>query len=101
MSESNAESFIQGRIRILEQGMGIMEAKTTTCTNCKWFKPSEHRPEARGECRINAPAFSGFPLLFPNDWCGRFERWPTREEREAVLRETERQADVSSQTFRT
>jgi hypothetical protein len=60
----------------VKAGVDWVEIKTkgaTACVNCKWFAGSKLRAGARGECRLGAPSASGFPAVFPHDWCGKFE----------------------------
>lgn len=49
------------------------------CSSCMWFVAKEHiqeegKPETRapskGRCRKRSPTLQGFPVVFPDDWCG-------------------------------
>lgn len=44
------------------------------CKNCMWYveKKFAHTPREVeiGRCRRHAPTMSGFPAVFPSDWCG-------------------------------
>jgi hypothetical protein len=38
------------------------------CKTCMWFV---HKVESgNGRCRRHAPTMSGYPVVFPTDWCG-------------------------------
>jgi hypothetical protein len=44
-----------------------------TCSTCMFYVPKEEGQgeEPRlGRCRRHAPTMQGFPVVFPNDWCG-------------------------------
>lgn len=50
-------------------------SKGMRCVTCMWFvskKPPEGQETAvpLGRCRRHAPTLSGFPVVFPTDWCG-------------------------------
>jgi len=36
------------------------------CATCMWFIAKA----ALGRCRRHAPTMSGYPVVFPTDWCG-------------------------------
>ncbi len=38
------------------------------CRTCMWFCPKED--SAAGRCRKHAPAMTGYPAVYPADWCG-------------------------------
>ncbi len=45
------------------------------CGTCMFYvskKKPEDKPEVKekGRCRRHAPTMSGWPVLFPTDWCG-------------------------------
>ena len=41
------------------------------CSGCMYFVPKGENNEAGiGRCRRHAPTMSGFPVVFPGDWCG-------------------------------
>lgn len=46
------------------------------CKTCMWFakKLADIDPGADekliGRCRRHAPTMNGYPVVFPNDWCG-------------------------------
>lgn len=37
------------------------------CRSCMWFI---EKSSAIGRCRRHAPVMSGFPVVYPTDWCG-------------------------------
>lgn len=37
------------------------------CRTCMWFVP---KSAEIGRCRKRAPNMGGFPVVYPNDWCG-------------------------------
>ena len=38
------------------------------CASCMWYAP---KGEGKiGRCRRRAPSMSGYPAVFPTDWCG-------------------------------
>jgi hypothetical protein len=36
------------------------------CLTCMWFVPKG----VLGRCRRHAPTMSGYPVVYPTDWCG-------------------------------
>lgn len=40
------------------------------CASCMWYVPKEGASVELGRCRRHAPSLSGFPVVFPGDWCG-------------------------------
>ena len=46
------------------------------CKTCMWYVPKETRDTVAllknklGRCRRHAPIMSGYPVVYPNDWCG-------------------------------
>jgi hypothetical protein len=47
------------------------------CSTCIWFVPkftnSPVVPEGHkivGRCRRHAPTMGGYPVVYPDDWCG-------------------------------
>lgn len=65
----------------------MSEPREERCENCRFCaevmqfssQPPYERPYR--ECRVNPPVVSqaslrAFPLLKPNDWCGKFEPKP-------------------------
>jgi len=45
------------------------------CSTCMWYVPKEPAEDgeivkAIGRCRRHAPCMSGYPVVFPTDWCG-------------------------------
>lgn len=57
----------------------VHRAAGMRCKTCIWFAPkrtlkpgtTELDPVYHlGPCRRHAPAVSGFPIVFVNDWCG-------------------------------
>jgi hypothetical protein len=49
---------------------------TLRCRTCMWFlekqrtAPTPEDHSGLGRCRRHAPTMSGFPAVFPSDWCG-------------------------------
>ena len=47
-----------------------------TCSTCMWHvEKVKHdatapRSKTLGRCRRHAPTMSGYPVVFPTDWCG-------------------------------
>lgn len=43
-----------------------------TCQTCMWYAPKKSADGNVyiGRCRKNAPEISGYPAVFPGDWCG-------------------------------
>lgn len=42
------------------------------CISCMWFvgKQGDTDTIKLGRCRRRAPTMSGYPVVFPTDWCG-------------------------------
>ena len=46
------------------------------CQTCMYYVPKAAPPglsntgRVVGRCRRHAPTMSGYPVVFPNDWCG-------------------------------
>lgn len=43
------------------------------CRSCMFYVPKEGPEGAKlklGRCRRHSPTMSGFPAVFPADWCG-------------------------------
>ena len=42
------------------------------CRTCMWYvtKSNTELQLALGRCRRHAPTLSGYPAVFPTDWCG-------------------------------
>lgn len=43
------------------------------CKTCMYFVPKatqDGSDSQLGRCRRNAPTMNGFPVVFPDDWCG-------------------------------
>lgn len=54
-------------------------SKGMRCETCMWFVGKEPRLESEapkpaevkiGRCRRHAPTMTGYPVVFPADWCG-------------------------------
>jgi len=48
-------------------------SKNISCTTCMWYVPKPTDMGANqeiGRCRRHAPTMSGYPAVYPNDWCG-------------------------------
>jgi hypothetical protein len=51
---------------------------TMRCRTCVFYVPKEvplipmghERPQELGRCRRHSPTLSGFPAVYPMDWCG-------------------------------
>ena len=44
-----------------------------SCASCMWYAakvPSYVGAIVLGRCRRHAPTMSGYPVVFPKDWCG-------------------------------
>ena len=55
----------------------IHRSKGIKCKTCMWFMPKmrfdadETKPQQNlGRCRKSAPTMNGWPVVFPDDWCG-------------------------------
>lgn len=43
------------------------------CETCMWFvakEPGEGAEVVLGRCRRHAPTLTGYPAVYPCDWCG-------------------------------
>lgn len=40
------------------------------CLTCMFFVPKQGANVPIGRCRRHAPTMAGYPVVFPNDWCG-------------------------------
>lgn len=43
------------------------------CQSCMWYAPKESTVPGLpgiGRCRKHAPTMGGFPVVYPEDWCG-------------------------------
>lgn len=38
------------------------------CQTCMWYAPKGSG--VIGRCRRHAPTMNGYPVVYPNDWCG-------------------------------
>ncbi len=49
-------------------------SKGMLCATCMYYVPKVANPDqghaALGRCRRHAPTMSGYPVVFPHDWCG-------------------------------
>lgn len=43
-------------------------SKGMKCETCMWYAPKAN--PALGRCRRHSPTMSGYPVVYPNDWCG-------------------------------
>lgn len=50
-----------------------------TCCTCMYYAPKENT--GIGRCRRNAPTMSGWPVVFPTDWCGNHKLDETKLEK--------------------
>ena len=57
----------------------IHRSANMQCRTCMWFIAKSKSPTTPftstflkmvGRCRRHAPSMSGFPAVFPTDWCG-------------------------------
>lgn len=51
----------------------IHRSKGMSCQTCMWFveKKGVDNPAVKlGRCRRHSPSMNGYPVVFPNDWCG-------------------------------
>jgi len=55
----------------------VHRSANMSCQTCMWFvakfsntpvKPDNHK--IIGRCRKHAPTMSGYPAVYPTDWCG-------------------------------
>ena len=73
---------IRGEIDILKQKLNqvkqermqsndpwIHRSSGMRCRTCMYFCP-KNTAETFGRCRRHAPTMSGFPAVYPTDWCG-------------------------------
>jgi len=44
----------------------VHRSSMMSCGTCMWFVAKG----ALGRCRRHAPTMSGYPVVFPSDWCG-------------------------------
>lgn len=47
-------------------------SKGMLCASCMYYVPKANADgdTGLGRCRRNAPTMSGWPVVFPMDWCG-------------------------------
>jgi hypothetical protein len=57
-------------------------SKGMKCSTCMWFVEKS----VIGRCRRHAPTMSGYPVVYPEDWCGDHKL----DERSVVNAEVER-----------
>jgi hypothetical protein len=43
------------------------DLSTYACATCRYYVPKDAR---LGRCRRHAPTMSGYPVVYPTDWCG-------------------------------
>lgn len=62
---SNAKEYAETRDPWAHRSQGMR------CVTCMWYvgKP-EAAGTVKGRCRRHAPTMNGYPVVFPNDWCG-------------------------------
>jgi len=50
----------------------VHRSKGMSCSTCMWYvaKKNEKGETKLGRCRRHAPTMNGYPVVFPNDWCG-------------------------------
>lgn len=46
-------------------------SKGMQCESCMWFIKKED--SKIGRCRRRSPTMNGYPVVFPNDWCGDYK----------------------------
>ena len=44
-------------------------AANMLCASCMWYMPKVDNAD-KGRCRRRSPTMSGWPVMFPTDWCG-------------------------------
>ncbi len=42
--------------------------KGMICETCWVYAPKKDKPH--GRCRANPPTMKGYPVVYPDDWCG-------------------------------
>jgi len=50
----------------------VHRAAGMKCASCMWYVQKKATDTAAdiGRCRRHAPTMSGYPVVFPDDWCG-------------------------------
>lgn len=66
----------------MDEGDKWANLSTYVCSTCRFFVPKEND---KGRCRRHAPTMDGYPVVYPNDWCGdhKLGTNPSREENKA------------------
>ena len=61
-----------GEGKILANDHWKHRSKEMICETCMFFvfKETEGKPAHLGRCRKHAPAMTGYPVAYGNDWCG-------------------------------
>jgi len=54
------------------------DLSTFCCATCMYHVPKEG---TLGRCRRHAPTMSGYPAVYPADWCGDHKIGATREKK--------------------
>lgn len=65
-------SFL-GAIPVEEPDPWVHRSQGMKCSTCMWFVPKADTNSPNtplGRCRRHAPTMSGYPVVFPTDWCG-------------------------------
>lgn len=76
--ESDSCSKGGGRVRSglcgSHRDMWSQRGKNMRCKTCMYYLTKERRyvnpDNLLGRCRRHAPTMSGFPVVYPDDWCG-------------------------------
>jgi hypothetical protein len=66
------EAYEEGMMEKPTQDPWVHRIKGMSCSTCMYFVPKRtlEGKENLGRCRRHAPTMSGYPVVFPNDWCG-------------------------------
>ena len=72
------ENMVPGAIirtgKPLPKDPWIHRSEGMLCKTCMFFVPKElsapRLASPVGRCRRHAPSMSGYPVVFPTDWCG-------------------------------
>ena len=69
--ESTADPTGAGAVMQIDNW--VHRSEGMTCATCMYYCPKRRRNiEGRnvGRCRRRAPTMSGWPVMYPTDWCG-------------------------------
>lgn len=75
-----AAAMNPGPIREVQKDPWAHRSAKMTCAACMWYVPKEQqtihtisgvtKQRELGRCRRHAPTMSGYPVVYPSDWCG-------------------------------